>query len=205
MNDTALSTPTKQTQVINQETEFEKIAKSYLPPNHPKLIENQILKEEEQRKQGVQVIPSQSPDQYPYFHKAASMSEFNTGILLHELVPDAYRPLAIKLMMDYQEEFEANTTSEKSLCELAALSYIRVLETTRKLKDNMSTVQTRYDINYIGILSKEVDRANRHYLSAIQELRNSKRPQMSITVKTNHAVVGNQQIVGMDNPSHRYE
>jgi len=48
---------------------------------------------------------------------------------------------------------------------------------------------------FISIMSKELDRANRNYLTAINNLIEIKRPQMNINVKTNNAYFWqNQQI-----------
>ena len=47
----------------------------------------------------------------------------------------------------------------------------------------------------MAVMGKELDRANRHYLTAIQTLRMLKQPPMQLNIRANTAVVGQNQIV----------
>jgi len=42
-------------------------------------------------------------------------------------------------------------------------------------------------------MSKEVDRANRHFLSALQTLKEIKQPELKVNIKTNAAFFGEKQ------------
>jgi len=159
-------------------------------------------------------------------YKALSLYEFDNGILLTEAVPDKYRTLAIQMMRRLQEEFNCITSYEKSLSELAALSYVRVLDSQTQLSDvytreniqaqrhdscdrdkkfyassNMPTAckRTDYLLKLANHLSKELDRAYRQYLGVIQVLSNLHKPVFQVNIKTNTAVVANQQVVNTGN------
>ncbi len=51
------------------------------------------------------------------------------------------------------------------------------------------------DIKYLSVLSKELDRANRQYISALQTLYSLKQPPLSVSLKTDTAYLANQQVI----------
>jgi len=69
----------------------------------------------------------------------------------------------------------------------------------------LGSIKTRYDVQYLAVLSKELDRAERHYLASLQALKMLKSPSFEVNIKTNTAVVGQNQIVqannGQNNPN----
>lgn len=167
-------------------------------------------------------FPSSSLDDY----KALSLYEFTNGLLMTDIVEEKYKTLAINMMRELQREYDCTTTAEKSLTELAALSYVRILDLqelirsafTREqinshrhgdcgtLRDfySASTIstacqRTKFLLKLVSILSKEHDRAYRQYITAIQMLFNLKQPPLQVNIKTQTAVVGNQQIVQSNN------
>lgn len=139
---------------------------------------------------------SHSSDGKDAIFKALTLSEFDNGALLSMAVSDSYKTFGIDLMRKLQAEYDCVTFSEKATAELVALSYIRTLDIQRRIK-NYLDIGTFSDIgvHYVATLSKELDRANTHYISAVQTLRMLKQPPMQLTIRADTAVVGQNQMV----------
>lgn len=107
------------------------------------------------------------------------------------------RTIIIELTNNLIEEYNCNTTLEKTLCEVIWNSYWKVMQISKKFTGVMVTWEYLSDerTKYLWMLWKELDRANRNYLTALNNLLEIKRPQMSINVKTKNAYFWqNQQI-----------
>jgi hypothetical protein len=133
-------------------------------------------------------------------YKSMTLFEFEKGILLVSVIPEMYRTFAIDLSRKLQAEFDCQTPSGKATAELAALNFVRTMEIQRKIvsylvRDTISEISVRY----LAVLSKELDRANRHYLTAVQVLKTMNQPPFSVNVKTQTAVIGQNQIVQAKN------
>ncbi len=127
---------------------------------------------------------------------ALTLHEFQNGMLMTTVIPEQYRTLAISMLRDLQLEFNCQTTNEKATAELAVISYMRSLEAQRRFNNVLSQGAINAFINqFLSIMSKELDRANRHFLTAIQSLKMMHQPPMQVNIKTNTAVVGQNQIV----------
>ena len=134
------------------------------------------------------------------FYKSLTLFEFEKGILLVSVIPEMYRTFAIDLSRKLQAEFNCQTTSGKATAELAALNFVRTMEVQRRIdsclaRDTISEIS----VKYLAVLSKELDRANRHYLTVVQVLKTMNQPPLSISVKTQTAVIGQNQIVQAKN------
>lgn len=155
-----------------------------------------ILRKADKERDGDQVKQYTSDTAY---YKAMSLFEFDKGILLLNSVPELYAVFAVDFSKNLQNEYDCKTPSEKSLAEVVTLNFVRVLEAQRKLKDNQMSVKTRYDVQYVAILSKDLDRAERHYLTSLQALRSLRNPSFEVNIKANNAVVGNNQAIQVKN------
>lgn len=143
---------------------------------------------------------SHSSDGKDAIFKALTLNEFDNGALLTMAVSDSYKTFGIDLMRKLQYEYSCTTPSEKATAELAALSYIRTLDVQRRLTNYLDIgTFTDIGVHYVAVLSKELDRANRHYLTAIQALRMLKQPPMLLNIRADTAVVGQNQIVQTNN------
>lgn len=92
------------------------------------------------------------------------------------------------------KEYDCKTTLEKSLCEIIANSYGRLISTSKLMeKDFNLNYPSKEKIHYLGILSKELDRQNRNYLTAINTLIDMKNPKMTINVNTENTFLGENQ------------
>lgn len=128
--------------------------------------------------------------------KAMTLREFENGTLLTTIVPSMFATLGIDLMRKIQQEYACVSESEKSIAELASTSYVRALDAQRRIKNYLDKGEfTGIGVQYVAVLSKELDRANRHYLTAIQTLRSLRQPPMQLNIRTNTAVIGQNQIV----------
>lgn len=133
--------------------------------------------------------------------KALTLNEFNKGSLLSCSVSEHYKTFGINLMRELQEEYRCTTTSEKATAELAAVSFIRTLDLQRRLTNYLEIGKfTDIGVGYLSVLSKDLDRANRHYLTAIQTLRLLKQPVLQVNIRTDTAIVGQNQIVQNNEP-----
>jgi hypothetical protein len=134
------------------------------------------------------------------FARAMSLNEFDNGVLLSSCFSNIFKTLAIDLMRKFQQEYECTTFSERATAEMAALSYVRTLETQRRITNYLDKgTFTDIGVQYLSVLGKELDRANRHYLTAVQALRMLKQPPMQLNIKTNTAVFGQNQVVQTKN------
>lgn len=132
--------------------------------------------------------------------KAMSIFEFDNGLLLTTSVPEGFRTFSIEMSLNLQKEYDCITTSEKATAELMALNYIRILAVQQKIGNLFG--EGRYSelsLKYLAILSKELDRANRHYLCMLQTLKMIKQPMLAVNIKTQTAVVGQNQVIQTKN------
>lgn len=130
-----------------------------------------------------------------YYYKAMTLFEFDKGVLLINSVPSLYQVFALDFCKKLQFEYKCKTDSEKSLAEITAINFVRVLDIQKKLANLTVSATTRYDVQYVAVLSKELDRAERHYLTSLQALRTLRNPSFELNIKANNAVIGNNQAV----------
>lgn len=107
---------------------------------------------------------------------------------LANTVPKNMVTSVVELANNLIEEYNCETTLEKSLCEIISNSYWKIMSISKKLDSSLNFEYFWNERNwFISILSKELDRANRNYLTALNNLLEIKRPQMNINVKTKNA------------------
>lgn len=133
------------------------------------------------------------------YYKAMTLFEFDKGVLLLNAIPELHGVFALEFSKNLQTEFNCSNPSEKSLAETTSLNFVRILEIQRRIKDALEVMKTRYDIQYLAVLSKELDRAERHYLTSLQALKMLRSPAFEVNIKTQTAVVGANQIVQANN------
>lgn len=130
------------------------------------------------------------------FINAMTLQEFENGLLMSLAIGKYYTTFGIEMLGQLQKEYNCVTFSEKATAELATISYVRTLEIQAKIKSalNKGTL-TEFSIKFLAIMSKELDRATRHYLTAIQTLRSIKQPPMQVKISADTAVIGQNQVV----------
>lgn len=120
-------------------------------------------------------------------------------ILAESLNGDKYRTLVIEMANQLVKEYECKTPSEKMLAQTAAWAYCRMLEYANKLngitrQEYLSSVKT----GHYAVLSKEVDRCVRQYLSSLNTLKHFKQPTLNVTFKAQNAFVAQNQQINSD-------
>lgn len=128
--------------------------------------------------------------------KAMTLLEFDNGMLMAIAIPEQYKTFGIDMMRQLQKEFNCQTVSEKATAELASVNYIRTLEIQNRINSYLA-LPTISDmgVRFLAVMSKELDRANRQYLAAIQTLRVMKQPPMKLNITTDTAIIGQNQLV----------
>lgn len=161
-------------------------------PSDPNVILNKVGAELENLSEGDSLAKVDSN-----MFKAMTLSEFQNGHLLGLIVPDIYNTLAIDMLRKLQVEYNCQSISEKATAEIATLSFIRALDTQRQMRNIYEDEKGwgEFEVKALALLSKDLDRANRQYLCAIQTLRMLKQPTMSVNIKTNTAIVGQNQLI----------
>ena len=125
----------------------------------------------------------------------AMINTFNANhVNLANTVNKNLQTSVVELTNDIIEQYNCTTTLEKSICEIIANSYWKIMEISKKLHNQINTDYiSETQIHFISILSKELDRANRNYLNALNNLLEIKRPQMNIKIQTKNAYIGQNQ------------
>jgi len=118
----------------------------------------------------------------------------DNGYHLIEITPDKLQVLVNNLRGNLIKEFNCTTYAEKMLIDTIINSYIRNLNYSKKLLNTTELGKTSPEINgYIKEMSKEIDRANRHFLSSLQTLKELKQPDLKVNIKANTAFFGKKQ------------
>jgi hypothetical protein len=94
------------------------------------------------------------------------------------------------------KDYSCTTSIEKALAEVITNAYIRILDNSRRLNNELNADQITQNRNiYFANLSKQLDRAHRQFDSAIFSLRQLKQPNVEVSVKATNAFLSqNQQI-----------
>jgi hypothetical protein len=78
---------------------------------------------------------------------------------------------------DLIKEYGCTGVSERSLCEVVALSYFSVMKTSREMNKHYDgTYYSNERSNMLSVLSKDLEKQNRMYLMSLQTLRTLKSP-----------------------------
>jgi hypothetical protein len=108
-----------------------------------------------------------------------------------------YRGMAKELTTQIIAEYDCNTHLEKMQAEIVVNGFVRVLENSKRLNncfeggEYISSERTQY----LAMLSKQIDRSHRQYLSALMTLKQMKAPTIEMHIKAKTAFVSqNQQI-----------
>ena len=115
---------------------------------------------------------------------------------LLESIGSRHVELALNFCRNLISEYNCKTPSEKATAQLVANAHIRVMECSRKMAYCVGSTETTHEANgYWAIISKELDRAERQYTSALTTLKQLKAPAFQINVMTKNAFVAqNQQV-----------
>jgi hypothetical protein len=128
------------------------------------------------------------------FYNLAMSYGIDNGFSILESVDVGCRGMIYRLRKELIKEFNCTTYSEKALVDLAISAYARNVTYSKKLlclRDNKYLTHERNGL--MSMLSKEIDKANRHFITAIETLKQFKQPQLKINVKTKNAFIAEKQ------------
>ena len=113
---------------------------------------------------------------------------------LLETVSGTMKDSVMSLIQELIEDYECHNALERSLCEIIANSYGRVISTSQKINTDLFGYNfTKDKVQYFAALSKELDRQNRTYLAALNTLLEIKNPQIAIHFNSENTIIWNNQ------------
>lgn len=115
-------------------------------------------------------------------------------LLMEAMREDQDRTAITEYTEDLIKEYDCNLISERSLCEVVALSYFAIMRTSRTLYQMHTVEYLSYDKNtYYALLWKELERQQRMYLAWLQTLRTLKSPFWGMKINAKNAFIGENQ------------
>ncbi|MBA3724767.1 MAG: hypothetical protein H0W89_07865 [Candidatus Levybacteria bacterium] len=194
----AITKPTeeKKVSIVNTVEDIKKLLSQLGTDNDPEMVLNSLKKEFDNHEldDNVNVSPGSN------LYKTFTLFEFDKGVLMSAVIPERYRTFCIDFNRNLQNEFQCETPSEKATAEVVAVNFIRTLEIQYRINVRLEHGEFGdLGIKYLAVLSKELDRANRHYLHSLQTLKMSKQPMLEVNIKTQTAVIGQNQVVQSNN------
>lgn len=175
------------TRVITDEEVYRHIAMPFGEQAVMKKVKEEVVKQQNNSKEAVDNDAVSS---------AVMLREFSQGLLLASVTKEYIRPFIAKFSLDLQREYHCDTVAKKSLAELAALNYGRILAIQYKIRGfSEKDEYGEMTVKIIGVLSKEMDRAQRHYLTALQSLEMGVQPPLKVSIHTQHANIANNQAI----------
>jgi len=130
--------------------------------------------------------------------KIISKSLYDYGIegsySVVEIASERYQGMMANLKKEIVKEFDCQKYSELALVDILVNAYARNLMYSKKLLNTACMGHTTPGLNnFMAIMSKEVDRANRTFFSALEILKAIKQPGLKVNIKTNTAFVSQNQ------------
>lgn len=133
----------------------------------------------------------------------------DSGHALMESIEKKYKPLALQMKKELIEEFDCKSASEKALVDQIVNSHIRKLSYSMSLEAHrdpefMSQIKT----SYMDFLSREIDRAHRQFISALETLKSFKQPEINLMLNIqskNAFIAKNQQFNNQNETSENNE
>jgi len=162
--------------------------------NHsPKALLNQMFKLAEQLSAEENDAELQSVF-HKKFDEALSIIGLDTHYTLGTMVNESIRPLVIEFSKQLVLEYNCTSMSERALAEVVVGAYARVLEFTGMMNKLTQLSRTNSEITqHYAVVSKELDRANRHFTTALSTLRQIKSPTLEVRINAKTAFVATQQ------------
>jgi hypothetical protein len=135
-------------------------------------------------------------EEIDYFSNALFDYGIDNDASVFHFTDEDTRGMIINLRRELIKEYACKTYGEKALVDLAVNAYARNLNYSKRLFNSIKMNQTTALLNgFFAIMSKEIDRANRHFITALETLKRFKQPELKVNVKTTNAFISqNQQI-----------
>ncbi len=135
-----------------------------------------------------------SDSEISVFSNLRNQFNFEGGLSFLAAIPESHEGMMMRLRKKTIEEYNCKTHLEYALADIIAMSYIRILEQGYLLNIIASDgAISKHQAEVMKIASKEADRANRNFLSAIQTLLQMKSKPINVQIK-NAYMAQNQQV-----------
>lgn len=119
-------------------------------------------------------------------------SEYHCNLM--ESFSERYRQLTKLMTEKIIHEHNCQNELEKSIASTIVASYVRYTDNSRRLNNELECTHITPNITaYISMLSKQVDRAHRQYITSLMTLKQLKAPQIEMNIKANTAFVSQNQ------------
>lgn len=120
---------------------------------------------------------------------------------ISDTVDKRYKPLVREFSRQLIQEYDCKISSEKALAQIVAGAYARIIEYSKELNNCMWQKWPENNrFNCFLLFSKELDRAERHFITALMALKQLKSPSVEFNIKAKTAFVAqNQQINDINN------
>lgn len=136
------------------------------------------------------------------YPQAVSATSLETHARVGDVGGTKLGPLAIELTRQLITEFDCKTAAEKTIAEVAAAAYTRILRYSTALNNAYEVNNATTELNkFMSVMSMEIDRANRQYLTAIHTLKTFKQPSVNVTFNAKTAFVAQNQNVNAAPPN----
>jgi hypothetical protein len=119
----------------------------------------------------------------------------------YHLIPTAdrqYAALVLSMTQQIEKDYDCNTAVEKAIAEAITMAYIKMVDSSRIFSDwsnNGGNIGIRDRTRYLEMMSRQMDRACRQFMTGLALLKQLKQPLLEVTIKTKNAFVAqNQQI-----------
>jgi len=119
----------------------------------------------------------------------------------YHLIPTAdkqYAALVLSMTRQIEKDFDCNTAIEKAIVEAVTMAYIKMVDSSRIFSDwssNGGNIELKDRIKYLEMMSRQMDRVCRQFMTGYALLKQMKQPSLKVTIKTKNAFVAqNQQI-----------
>lgn len=124
-------------------------------------------------------------------------------LVAESVTDERWRPMILDLAACIQKEYGCASSSEIALAGLAASAYYRSLTVARRMSGLLARdTGNEIIVQLIAHTSKEVDRAYRQYLAAIETLRSRRQPQLNVKIQTNAAFFNEHQTINAAHAPH---
>jgi hypothetical protein len=117
----------------------------------------------------------------------------DTKIQLAESIGDEYRSMAMDFADQLIIEYDCKTASEKALAQVIANAFARTMEYSNTLETCRNKSVNTNLIGFYSMIGKELDRANKHFITNLMVLKQIKTPKIKINIKAGTAFVSENQ------------
>lgn len=129
--------------------------------------------------------------------KALMSLGVETDYALIRTIGKKYQPLILQFNRQLVREYDCQSSSEKALVHIIVNAYVKVIDSSERFSKCLEAGEYLSDerTKYLAMLSKQLDRANRQFITALTTLKQLKAPSLEINVKAKTAFIAqNQQL-----------